>query len=75
MSHSFPLLIFLGFATVIATKTQLHATHVTPNFCNYLRKVAHDIQLHATLCMQHIYIYIYIYDVNIHIHTYIPIQM
>jgi hypothetical protein len=56
------LLEFLGFAT----KIQLHATHATTNLCSYIRQVAHDIQLHATLHMQHVYmVLIYMF-----IHTY-----
>ncbi len=54
-----------------ATKIQLHTTHATANLCNCIRQVAHDIQLHATLCMQHVYtILMYMF-----IHTYIQIQM
>jgi hypothetical protein len=53
------LLEILGFATEI----QLHATHATANLCSCIRQVAHDIQLHATVRMQHVYtvlIYMYI---------------
>jgi hypothetical protein len=39
-----------------ATKIQLHATHGSTNLCNCTRQVAHDIQLHVTLRMQHVYI-------------------
>jgi hypothetical protein len=41
-----------------------HVTHVTTNFCSCIKQVAHDIQLHATLCIQHVYIvliYMFIY--------------
>jgi hypothetical protein len=38
-----------------ATKIQLHVSHATTNFYSCLKQVAHDIQLHATLRMQHIY--------------------
>jgi hypothetical protein len=44
----------------------LHETHATTNLCNYLRQVAHDIQLHATLRMQHIYMML----IYMFIHTY-----
>jgi hypothetical protein len=53
----YTILEILGFAT----KIQLHVTHATANLCSCIRQVAHDIQLHVTLHMQHIYIYIYIY--------------
>jgi hypothetical protein len=56
------LLNFLGFVT----KIQLHVTHATTNLCSCLRQVAHDIQLHVTLHMQHVYtVLIYMF-----IHTY-----
>jgi hypothetical protein len=48
---SYALLEILGFAT----KIQLHATHAITNLCSCLKQVAHDIQLHATLRMQHVY--------------------
>ncbi len=38
-----------------ATKIQLHVTHAIANFCSCIRQVADDIQLHATLRMQHVY--------------------
>jgi hypothetical protein len=47
-----------------ATKIQLHVTHAIANLCSCLRQVAHDIQLHVTLRMQHVYtvlIYIFIH--------------
>ncbi len=56
---------------LFATKIQLHVTHATANLCSCIRQVTHDIQLHATLCMQHVYtMLIYMF-----IHTYIQIQM
>jgi hypothetical protein len=54
------LLEILGFATEI----QLHATHATANLCSCIGQVAHDIQLHVTIRMQHEYtvlIYMFIY--------------
>jgi len=49
-----------------ATKIQLHATHATTNLCSCLRQVAYDMQLHATLCMQHVYtVLVYMF-----VHTY-----
>jgi hypothetical protein len=54
------LINFLGFAT----KIQLHVTHATTNLCSCLKQVAHDIQSHATLLMQHLYmvlIYVFIH--------------
>jgi hypothetical protein len=45
-------------------------TRATTNLCSCLKQVAHDIQLHSTLCIQHV-----IYGVNIHVHPYIPIQI
>jgi hypothetical protein len=60
---------FLVLQLSFATKIQLHATHATTNLCSCLRQVAHDIQLHATLRMQHVY------SVNMHSHPYILIQM
>jgi hypothetical protein len=54
------LLEILGFATEI----QLHVTHATADLCSCIRQVAHDIQLHATVRMQHVYtvlIYMFIY--------------
>jgi len=57
------LLEILGFAI----KIQLHATHATTNLCSCIKQVAHDIQLHATLRMQHVYtMLIYMF-----IHTYL----
>jgi hypothetical protein len=47
--------IFLVLQLSFATKIQLHVTHVTTNLCSCIRQVAHDIQLHATLRMQHVY--------------------
>ncbi len=47
-----------------ATEIQLHKTHATANLCSCIRQVAHDIQLHATVHMQHVYtvlIYMFIY--------------
>jgi hypothetical protein len=45
---------------------QLHATHATANLCSCLKQVAHDMQLHATLFMQHVYtVLVYMF-----IHTY-----
>jgi hypothetical protein len=45
---------------------QLHATHVTANLCSCLRQVAHDMQLHVTIRMQHVYtVLVYMF-----IHTY-----
>ncbi len=56
------LVEILGFAT----KIQLHATHASANLCSYLKQVTHDIQLHPTLHMQHVYmVLIYMF-----IHTY-----
>jgi hypothetical protein len=56
----------LGFAIVISTKIQLHATRATTNLCSCLKQVAHDIQLHAILRTQHVYtMLIYMF-----IHTY-----
>ncbi len=49
-----------------ATKIQLHATHATANLCSCIRQVAHDIQLHATLCIQHVYMML----IYMFIHTY-----
>jgi hypothetical protein len=64
--HLHALLEILGFATFFATKIQLHATHVTVNLCSCIRQVAHDIQLHVTLRIQHVYtVLIYMF-----IHTY-----
>ncbi len=41
-------------------------THATTNLCNCLKQVTHDMQLHATLRMQHVYtLLIYMF-----IHTY-----
>jgi hypothetical protein len=41
-------------------------THATANLCNCLKQVAHDIQLHGTLHMQHVYmVLIYMF-----MHTY-----
>ncbi len=48
------------------TKLQLHATHATTNLCSCIRQVAHDIQLHATLRMQHVYTML----IQMFIHTY-----
>jgi hypothetical protein len=49
-----------------ATEIQLHATHATANLCSCLRQVAHDMQLHATVHMQHVYtVLVYMF-----IHTY-----
>ncbi len=49
-----------------AIEIQLHATHATANLCSCLKQVAHDMQLHATLRMQHVYtVLIYMF-----IHTY-----
>ncbi len=49
-----------------AIKIQLHATHAIANLCSYVRQLAHDMQLHATLRMQHVYtVLIYMF-----IHTY-----
>jgi len=60
------LLEILGFAMLHATKIQLHATHATANLCSCIRQVAWDMQLHATVCMQHVYmVLIYMF-----IHTY-----
>ncbi len=50
-----------------ATEIQLHATHATANLCNCLRQVAHDMQLHVTLRMQHVYTML----VYMFIHTYL----
>jgi hypothetical protein len=49
-----------------ATKIQLHVTHVTANLCSCMRQITHDIQLHVTLCMQHVYMVL----IYILIHTY-----
>ncbi len=46
-----PLLEILGFAT----KIQLHTTHAIANLCSCIKQVAHDIRLHVTLRMQHVY--------------------
>ncbi len=51
-------------------KIQLHATHATANLCSCIRHVAQDMQLHATLRMQHIYMvlvymFIHIYQSNV----------
>jgi hypothetical protein len=59
-NHIPTLVEILGFAT----KIQLHAAYATTNSCNYLKQVAHDIQLHATLHTQDVYtvlIYMFIY--------------
>ncbi len=49
-----------------ATEIQLHATHATTNLCSCLRQVTHDMQLHVTLRMQHVYtVLVYMF-----IHTY-----
>ncbi len=49
-----------------ATEIQLHAAHATANLCSWLRQVAHDMQLHATIHMQHVYtVLVYMF-----IHTY-----
>ncbi len=48
------------------TEIQLHATHATANLCSCLRQVAHDMQLHAIVCMQHVYMVL----VYMFIHTY-----
>jgi hypothetical protein len=49
-----------------ATKIQLHATHAIANFYSCIRQVAWDMQLHATVCMQHVYtVLVYMF-----IHTY-----
>jgi hypothetical protein len=45
------LLEIFGFAIIVAIKIQLYATHATANLCSCIRQVAHDIQLHATLCV------------------------
>jgi hypothetical protein len=58
------LLKFLVLQLSFATKIQLHATHVIANLCSCIRQVAYDIQLHATLRMQHVYmmlIYMFIH--------------
>ncbi len=48
------------------TKIQLHTTHATVNFCSCIRQVAWDMQLHATIYMQHVYtVLVYMF-----IHTY-----
>ncbi len=60
------LIEIFGFATIVWTKIQLHATHATTNLYSRLRQVAHDIQVHATLRMQHVYM-VLIYML---IHTY-----
>jgi methylglyoxal synthase len=49
-----------------AIKIQLHATYAIANLCNCLRQVAHDMQLHATIRMQHVYTVV----VYMFIHTY-----
>jgi hypothetical protein len=49
-----------------AIEIQLHATHATANLCSCLRQVAHDMQLHATIRMQHVYMVL----VYMFIHTY-----
>jgi hypothetical protein len=39
-------------------------THATTNLCSYIRQVAHDIQLHVTLRIKHVYtvlIYMFIH--------------
>ncbi len=49
---------------LFATEIQLHATNAIANLCSCIRQVAHDIQLHATIRMQHVYmvfIYMFIY--------------
>jgi hypothetical protein len=57
---------FRVFRLLFATKIQLHVTLATANLCSCLEQVAHDIQLHATLQMQHVYtLLIYMF-----IHTY-----
>ncbi len=44
----------------------MHPTHATTNLCNSLRQVTHDIWLHTTLHIQHVYmVLIYMF-----IHTY-----
>jgi len=59
-------LIDSGFCNCHCIKFKLHATHVTTNLRSCLRQVAHDIQLHVTLRMQHVYtLLIYMF-----IHTY-----
>jgi hypothetical protein len=60
------LLETLHLQLSFATKIQLHVTHATTNLCSCLKQVAHDIQLHATLHMQHVYmVLIYMF-----VHTY-----
>ncbi len=49
-----------------ATEIQLHATYATVNLCSCLRQVAHDMQLHGTIHMQHVYTVV----VYMFIHTY-----
>ncbi len=50
----------------LATRIQLHGTHAIANFYSCIRQVAHDIQLHVKLHMQHVYmVLIYMF-----IHTY-----
>jgi hypothetical protein len=51
-----------------ATEIQLHVTHANAKLCSCLRQVAHDMQLHVTLRMQHVYTLL----VYMFIHTYQP---
>jgi hypothetical protein len=44
----------------------LQLSHAIANLCSCLRQVAHDMQLHATIRMQHVYtVLVYMF-----IHTY-----